>query len=377
MALLKNKEFNTNAILRVVGVGGGGGNAINRMIEDKVAGVDFIAVNTDSQALQMSKAPVRIQLGEGLGAGAKPEKGREAAEKSRDELRDAIIGADMIFVTAGMGGGTGTGASPVIAEISRELGILTVGVVTKPFHFEGKHKMEKAEAGIAELKKHVDTLVIIPNQKLIDTASKETTFKQAFLMADQVLKHGVQGISDIIFGNFVINSDFSDVCTVMQNQGIAHMGIGRASGKNRVLEALDNAINSPLLETTINGAKQVLISVVGDDSLGLIETQEAVEDEVNKKCDPSVNTIFAVSLDAPNDEVVVTVIATGLEDTYGRQIMFNKQNSKENNDDSDTQDTGQATPQRIYRNIADSIGDDDDFEIELPTFLKNKRNQSS
>ncbi len=309
---------NRAAKIIVMGVGGGGNNAVDRMVSDKVEAVDFVSVNTDHQALERSKAPVRIQLGEkltrGLGAGSIPDIGRKAAEESKEEIARAISGADLLFITAGMGGGTGTGAAPVIAGIARDLGILTVGVVTKPFIFEGKPRMRNAIAGINELKKNVDTLVVIPNQRLLDIIDKSTPLTESFQKADEVLRQGVQGISDLISKPGIINLDFADVQTIMSGKGIAHMGVGRATGKNKTETAAELAIKSPLLETSINGAKHVLISIAGDSTLGLFDTSAAAS-IINEAVDPDANIIFGTSInDDLKDEVIVTVLATGLDE---------------------------------------------------------------
>ena len=315
-------EFDTGsanvAQIKVIGVGGGGNNAVNRMIDFGLKGVEFISVNTDKQALLSSQAGQKIQIGDkltkGLGAGANPEIGAKAAEESRDEIAQALTGCDMVFVTGGMGGGTGTGAAPVVASIAKELGILTVGIVTKPFAFEGRQRMVRAEEGIAELKEHVDSLVTIPNDRLLQISNQHTTFVDAFKMADDVLRQGVQGISDLISGNGYINLDFADVVTVMKNTGIAHMGVGRATGENRAEEAVRMAIQSPLLETSIEGARGVLINITGGSDLGLFEINNAAE-FVNEAADPNANIIFGAAIDESlNDEIVITVIATGFED---------------------------------------------------------------
>ena len=311
-------NHNGNAKIKVIGVGGGGNNAVNRMIEDNVEYIDFIAVNTDYQVLEISKAPTRIQLGEkltrGLGAGGDPSVGEKAALESADEIAAAISGADMVFVTAGMGGGTGTGAAPIIAGIAKEQGILTVGVVTKPFSFERKKRMENALRGIEELKKNVDTLIVIPNQKLLEIIDKDTSLKESFKRADEVLRQGVEGISSLIGKPGIINLDFADVRTTMQNKGVAHMGVGRASGKNRAEIAAKMAINSPLLETTIKGAKNVLISIAGDDTLSLNDTNIA-SDIIGEDTSLDVEIILGTSENKDlKDEVVITVIATGIED---------------------------------------------------------------
>lgn len=305
------------ATIKVVGVGGGGNNAVNRMIEHGLKGVDFISVNTDKQALYVSQATQKIQIGEkltkGLGAGANPEIGQKAAEESKDDIAQIIKGADMVFITAGMGGGTGTGAAPIVAEIARELGILTVGVVTKPFIFEGKQRMINAERGISDLKSRVDTLVTIPNDRLLQVVEKRTSMLEAFKIADDVLRQGVQGISDLIAVPGLVNLDFADVRTIMKEKGLAHMGIGKGSGDNRATDAAKQAIQSPLLETTIEGAKGVLLNITGGANLGLFEVNEAAE-LVSQAADPDANIIFGAVIDeALEDEIRIIVIATGFE----------------------------------------------------------------
>ncbi|WP_099950385.1 cell division protein FtsZ [Ezakiella peruensis] len=305
------------AKIKVIGVGGGGNNAVNRMIECGVKGVEFIALNTDRQALQSSKAETRVQIGEkitkGLGAGANPSIGAQAAMENKDEIIAELSGADMVFIASGMGGGTGTGAAPVVAELAKDMGILTVGVVTKPFTFEGRQRMRNAETGIAELKMKVDTLVIIPNDKLLQISEKKTTMRDAFMMADDVLRQGIQGISDLISVPNLINLDFADVKTIMQDQGIAHMGIGFAQGDNRATEAAKLAIESPLLETSIEGAKSVLINITGSDDLGMLELNEA-SDFIRQAVDPDANIIFGAGIDESlGDSIKITVIATEFE----------------------------------------------------------------
>ena len=313
-----DSDDNNNAVIKVIGVGGAGGNAVNRMIEDGVQGVSFIAANTDVQALNSNNAEVKIQLGpkltRGLGAGSHPETGQKAAEESEETIEDALKGADMIFITAGMGGGTGTGAAPVIAKIARETGALTVGVVTRPFSFEGPKRSKNAAEGIAKLKEYVDTLVIVANNRLLEIVDKKTPMMEAFKEADNVLKQGVQGISDLITSTDYVNLDFADVKTVMENQGAALMGIGRASGENRTVEATKMATSSPLLEVSIDGAKQVLLNITGGPDLTLFEAQDASE-IVSTAAGEDVNIIFGTAIN-PNlgDEVVVTVIATGIDD---------------------------------------------------------------
>ncbi|MBT8937497.1 cell division protein FtsZ [Lactobacillus delbrueckii subsp. bulgaricus] len=313
-----DSDDNNNAVIKVIGVGGAGGNAVNRMIEDGVQGVSFIAANTDVQALNSNNAEVKIQLGpkltRGLGAGSHPETGQKAAEESEETIEDALKGADMIFITAGMGGGTGTGAAPVIAQIARETGALTVGVVTRPFSFEGPKRSKNAAEGIDKLKEYVDTLVIVANNRLLEIVDKKTPMMEAFKEADNVLKQGVQGISDLITSTDYVNLDFADVKTVMENQGAALMGIGRASGENRTVEATKMAISSPLLEVSIDGAKQVLLNITGGPDLTLFEAQDASE-IVSTAAGEDVNIIFGTAINPKlGDEVVVTVIATGIDD---------------------------------------------------------------
>ncbi|HIV79623.1 MAG TPA: cell division protein FtsZ [Candidatus Avanaerovorax faecigallinarum] len=304
-----------SAVIKVVGVGGGGCNAVNRMIEAGLKGVQFIAMNTDKQALAKCNAETKIQIGEkltrGLGAGGNPEVGQRSAEETIDEIRAILEGADMVFITAGMGGGTGTGAAPIIAKVSKDMGILTVGVVTKPFFFEGKKRMTQAELGIKFLKKYVDSLVIVPNDKLLQNSEKNTTMLQAFAMADDVLRQGVQGISDLICDSAIINVDFADVKSVMTNRGIAHMGVGRGSGEDRAKEAVKTAIESPLLETTIDGAKAILLYVSGGYDLGMLEVQE-VASLVEEKADKDCILIFGAAVNEEmKEEIAITVIATG------------------------------------------------------------------
>lgn len=307
-----------NAQIKVIGIGGGGSNAVNRMIDAGLKGITFIAINTDKQALSMSKAETKIQIGEkltkGLGAGANPEVGQKAAEENIDDLSKFLAGSDMVFITAGMGGGTGTGAAPIIAKAAKDAGILTVGVVTKPFTFEGKKRRDHADLGIKFLKKYVDSLVVVPNDKLLQIAEKNTTMLEAFSMADEVLKQGVQGISDLIAEAGLINLDFADVRTVMNDRGIAHMGVGRGRGENRVQEAVKDAIESPLLETSIGGAKAVLLNIMGGYDLGMLEVNEAA-DQIEKAADKDAIVIFGASVkEELQDEIIITVIATGFED---------------------------------------------------------------
>ena len=303
------------ATIKVIGVGGAGNNAVNRMIDAGIRGVEFIAVNTDRQILQESKAPTKIQIGEkitrGLGAGANPDIGAQAAEETKGEIAEALRGADMVFVTAGMGGGTGTGAAPIVAQAAKEMGILTIGVVTKPFTFEGKKRLSQAERGIESLKTKVDTLIVIPNDKLLQIIDRKTSILEAFKMADDVLRQGVQGISDLIAVPGLINLDFADVKTIMLNTGMAHMGTGRASGENRAEDAAKQAIESPLLETSIEGARGVIINITGSSNLGLHEVNTAAE-LIQRSVDSEANIIFgSVVNEEMGDDVSITVIATG------------------------------------------------------------------
>ncbi|MFS7000030.1 cell division protein FtsZ [Carnobacterium maltaromaticum] len=321
-------EFDSNlngAVIKVIGVGGAGNNAVNRMIDEGVKGVEFIVANTDIQALQSSNAEIKIQLGpkltRGLGAGSNPDIGRKAAEESEEQIAEALRGADMIFVTAGMGGGTGTGAAPVVARIAKEQSALTVGVITRPFTFEGPKRGRFAAEGVSEMKDHVDTLVIISNNRLLEIVDKKTPMLEAFHEADNVLRQGVQGISDLITAPGYVNLDFADVKTVMENQGLALMGIGMASGENRTAEATKKAISSPLLEVSIDGAEQVLLNITGGPDLTLFEAQDA-SDIVSAASTTEVNIIFGTSINENlGDEVIVTVIATGIDARKGQQAQ--------------------------------------------------------
>lgn len=308
-------EMEKAAVIKVIGVGGGGCNAVNRMVEAGLQGVEFIAVNTDRQALNRCLAETKIQIGEkltrGLGAGANPEVGQRAAEETLDEISAIIDGADMIFVTAGMGGGTGTGAAPIIAKTARDMGILTVGVVTKPFSFEGAKRKKQAELGIGFLKRYVDSLVVVPNDKLLQNCEKNTSMLDAFRMADDVLRQGVQGISDLISDFALINVDFADVKSVMTDRGIAHMGTGKGHGENRAKDAVKSAIESPMLETTIEGAKAILLYVSGGYDLGMLEVSE-IAGMVEEQADRDCILIFGAAVNEEmEDEIAITVIATG------------------------------------------------------------------
>jgi cell division protein FtsZ len=305
------------ATIKVIGIGGGGCNAVDRMIEGDVKGIEFITINTDNQALQRTRASARIQIGEkltrGLGAGANPDIGERAASESKDEIAQAIRATDMLFITAGMGGGTGAGGAPIIAQVARELGILTVGIVTRPFRFEGSRRMMNAEKGIREMEKYVDSLIVVPNDKLLEVATADTTIDEAFVMADQVLRFGVQGISDLVAIPGLINLDLADVKRIMTNAGVCHMGIGRASGENRASVAIRQAINSPLLDTSIDGAKGVIINFTGGRDMKLREVDEAAS-VVRDTVSPDADIIFGAVID-PNmvDEIMITVIASGFE----------------------------------------------------------------
>jgi len=311
------------ARIKVVGVGGGGQNAINRMIDAGLQGVEFAALNTDAQALTMSNASVKLRIGEkltrGLGAGSNPEIGQKAAEESREEIRALLEGADMVFVTAGMGGGTGTGGAPIVAEVAREVNALTVGVVTRPFAFEGRKRQQQAEQGIEKLRDKVDTLIVIPNDRLLQVAEKRTSILDAFKLADDVLRQGVQGISDLITVPGLINLDFADVRTIMDSAGSALMGIGVCTGEDRAVKAAKAAVSSPLLEASIEGARGILLNITGSSNLGLFEVNDAAE-IIAEAADPEANIIFGAVIDETlRDEVRVTVIATGFDDAESRR----------------------------------------------------------
>jgi len=365
---INNYMMDVTATIKVIGVGGAGNNAINRMIESGIKGVEFIAVNTDNQALQRSKASTRIQIGEkltrGLGAGANPDIGAQAAEESKSEVAEALRGADMVFVTAGMGGWTGTGAAPIVAATARELGILTIGVVTKPFTFEGKKRLTQAERGVTALKEKVDTLVVIPNDKLLQIIDRRTSIIEAFKMADDVLRQGVQGISDLISTPGLINLDFADVRTVMLNTGIAHMGIGRASGENRAEDAAKQAIQNPLLESSIEGARGVIINITGGNELGLQEANTAAE-LVQRSADPEANIIFGVVTDESlEDEIVITVIATGFEQNQDLSSPTNVENLVNSTWNKKINSIPQAND-----------GKDQPGDLDIPSFLRKKGNK--
>lgn len=350
----------SQANIKVVGVGGGGTNAVNRMIESNIKHVEFIAVNTDVQVLKLSVADRQIQIGakvtKGLGAGFNPELGEKAAEESRDMIAEALAGADLIFITAGMGGGTGTGASPIIAEIGRQLGALTIAVVTKPFSFEGRRRAQVAEQGISKLKEKVDTLITIPNDKLLQVVAKNTTLLDAFRTADDIVKQGVQGIADLITVPGLINLDFADVNTIMRDAGTALLGIGIGTGENRSVEAARMAISSPLLEATIEGAKGLLFNISGGKNMTLAEVNEAAN-LISQVADPEANIIFgSVVDDALEDQVKITVIATGFDSRYKRESKTQQL----------TTPTVAAPPVASFQ--LNDLGED----IEIPSFLKRK-----
>lgn len=399
-------QFDTEATnpakIKVIGVGGGGNNAVNRMIEAEVKCVDFIAVNTDKQDLTLSQAPQKIQIGEkvtkGLGAGAVPEVGQKAAEESVEDIKKAVQGADMVFVTAGMGGGTGTGAAPIVAKIAKEEGILTVGIVTKPFWFEGKTRQKNSDIGITNLMTAVDTLVVIPNDKLLEVAENRTPLTESFRMADDILRQGVQGISDLISRPGLISLDFADIKTIMKDTGFAHMGIGRATGENRAEEAAKKAIHSPLLETTIEGAKGVILNVTGGPDLGILEVKTAAE-LVEEAADSDANIIIGAIIDENlGDELAITVIATGFKGNIpgseekeesnpfssflggmggmnnintngGAQQMFNQTPQQP------AQPVQPFTPGNVNAapssNLFSKVGEDDG--IDVPVFLRRKK----
>ena len=388
MLEIMTNEAESSAKIIVVGVGGAGNNAVNRMVEEAIGGVEFIGVNTDKQALTLCKAPTVIQIGEkltkGLGAGAKPEIGEKAAEESIEEIRQAIQGADMVFVTSGMGGGTGTGAAPVVAGVAKEMGILTVGVVTKPFRFEAKTRMSNALAGIEKLKESVDTLIIIPNDRLLEIVDRRTTMPEALKKADEVLQQAVQGITDLINLPALINLDFADVQTVMIDKGVAHIGIGEGKGDDKAMEAVQQAVSSPLLETTIEGASHVIINVSGD--ISLMDANDAAT-YVQNMTGEDTNIIFgALYDDKEADYVRITVIATGLDDETTRKasVTRDKNAAKSGKTARTQQEQPQVQAQPTYQmptfkqptfqqpqtNFTSNVPKKD---IQIPDFLKNRR----
>lgn len=357
-------EVETFAVIRVVGVGGSGGNAVQRMIQSKLRGVEFIAVNTDAQALLHNEAPMKIQIGKettrGLGAGSDVELGRKSIEENKDEVYEALKGSDMVFVTCGMGGGTGTGGAPIVAQIAKELGALTVAVVTKPFSFEGPRRKKTSDLGIEELRDKVDTLITIPNDRILQVIDKKTTLLDAFAVVDDVLKQGVQGISDLITLHGIINVDFADVRTIMSDAGSALMGIGRATGDNRSIEAARAAIDSPLLELSIEGAKGILFNITGGPDLGMYEIDEAAK-AITEAADPDANIIFgAIVDDAMSGEIKITVIATG----------FDMERKKK---DGLQMPVMAAEPRSLVEQLAQpAAAEEVEDELEVPAFIRRK-----
>jgi len=385
-------EVETFARIKVVGVGGSGGNAANHMIENKVKGVDFIVVNTDAQDLHKSPAKKKIHIGKnvtrGLGTGMNPDMGRKAVEETKEEVQEAIKGADMVFIACGLGGGTGSGASPIVARIAREVGALTVAVVTKPFFFEGQQRNRIAEAALDELRKEVDAIIVIPNDRLLENVSKETTAKNAFAICDNILKQAVEGISDLITTPGIINIDFADIKAIMSNAGSALMGIGTASGEGRAVEAAKSAINSPLLDVSINGAKGVLFSIAGGDDLTMHEIQEAAK-IITESTDPEARVIFGTVKDETlkKGEIKVTIIASGFPEGVVRKSLFGRKEDvkkDENNDGSDSkifnslnikrdgkkeeteEDTKKSEPKPV-------VDDEDDDWGAVPAFLRRSK----
>jgi len=388
MLMDENYTDQTTARITVVGVGGGGNNAVERMIADGLEGADFLTINTDKQVLARGKAKNKLVIGEkltkGLGAGARPEVGQKAAVESEEEIRNTLEGCDMVFVTAGMGGGTGTGAAPVVAGIAKQMGILTVGVVTKPFRFEGAKRMRSAEQGIVELQKNVDTLITISNDRLLDVADKKTTMVEAFHMADDVLRQGVQGISDLIYRPGIINLDFADVRTVMQDKGLAHMGIGRAKGEGKAKKAAEEAIASPLMDTSIKGAKAVLVNICGGPDMTLFEFDD-VSDYINSMVDEEAEIIVGTTTDETlEDEIMVTVIATdfggakpfapvsGESEEHPVELDSLKSSDSSFQGNNFRTDVPQAETASSDANRAPS-NTSNDIPIDIPSFLQRKR----
>ncbi|NWJ44465.1 MAG: cell division protein FtsZ [Chloroflexi bacterium] len=377
--LINSVDLESFAQIKVVGVGGGGSNAVNRMIESGLTGIEFYVVNTDAQALLYSKAPTRIRIGDkvtkGLGAGGNPVIGAKAAEESSEELFEALKGADMIFITSGMGGGTGTGASPIIAQIAKEIGALTVGVVTKPFSFEGNRRKASAEEGIARFKEHVDTLITIPNDRLLQVADKKTSIVEAFRIADDVLRQGIQGISDLITVPGLINLDFADVKSIMTDAGSALMAIGHGTGDNRCIDAAKQAIESPLLELSIEGARGVLFNITGGDDLGILEVYEAAE-IIQQAADPDANIIVGAVIDPRmGSEVKLTVIATGFDAVRKPQLRpvqvphYTNQPLQQPSGKTNYQPTAPAEPYP-YRPAAND-------DLDIPPFLRYRQNRGN
>jgi cell division protein FtsZ len=382
-------KFNQKPKIKVIGIGGGGGSAVNRMIENDLLGVEFVAMNTDAQVLRLSKADIRLQLGKtltrGLGAGANPDVGRQAAMESEDEIRDLLADTDMVFITAGMGGGTGTGAAPVIAKIAREMGCLTIGIVTKPFGFEGKKRASVALEGLEQLKPFVDTLIVIPNDKLFYIVDRNTSYLDAFREADKVLRQGVQGITEIIAMPGVVNVDFADVKTVMKDKGTALMGIGVAEGPNRAIEAAREAIRSPLLETSINGASDAIVNITSNYQASLYEIEEVIA-EIHKSSTTDINIIYGSAINSDlGDELVVTVIATG----FSQDPIFKDDNIQRPKDlvdkpktDFNLEVTNKKKEKRKSKKLLkketierQQANEDEPDEIKIPSWLKDKFNK--
>jgi len=376
-----DNDFDNIVQIKVIGVGGGGGNAIDRMVTMGVQGVEFISVNTDKQALYRSKATQKIQIGEkithGKGAGSKPEMGQKAADESREAIAAALRGSDMVFITGGMGGGTGTGAAPIVAEIARDMGILTIGIVTKPFSFEGRRRMEQAESGIAALREHVDSLVVIPNERLKLVSEQRITLINAFTVADDVLRQGVQSISDLIKLPGLVNLDFADVTAVMKDAGYAHMGVGRASGKDKAEQAANMAISSPLLETSINGAKGVIINITSSPDIGLDEIETASE-MISKQAHEDANIIWGAAFDENmDDEMSVTVIATGFATHDGTPLNPSAAASSQSKPQETHRTAGQQSATASSASSAEDHSktttiDDDDTFIDIMSIFNRK-----
>lgn len=367
--------FNQKPTIKVIGVGGGGGNAVNRMIENEVQGVEFVAINTDAQVLRLSKADSRIQIGKmltrGLGAGADPEIGRRAALESEDELRELIAETDMVFITAGMGGGTGTGAAPVIARIARESGCLTIGIVTKPFSFEGRRRVATALEGLDALKPYVDTLIVVPNDRLLYIVDRSTSMLEAFREADKVLRQGVQGIAEIITVPGLINVDFADVKTVMKDKGTALMGIGIASGENRALEATRKAIHSPLLDANIDGATDAVVNIASGIDIALWEVNEAVE-AIQNASSTEINIIYGATVIAElKDEIIVTVIATGFDENKSVQFSDIGSSNYEDPEDPDENEDVEETRKARRRRLKDEP-EEEPSKTAIPSWLKSR-----
>lgn len=372
------------ANIKVVGIGGAGCNAVNRMIDANLQGINFIAINTDKQALNKSRAETKVQIGEkltkGLGAGGNPEIGQKSAEENLEAIENYLAGADMVFITAGMGGGTGTGAAPIVAKAAKMSGALTVGVVTKPFTFEGRKRREHAELGINYLKNYVDSLVVVPNDRLLTISQKNTSILEAFTMADEVLKEGVEGISTLISESGLINLDFADVKTVMTDKGLAHMGVGHASGEGRVSQAIKNAIDSPLLETSIKGAKAVLLNIMGGYDLGMLEVNDAA-DIVAKEADEEAIIIFGTSVrEDMENEIKVTIIATGFESEFGKpKALIDSSVSDAPVQPEEAEETAAAGEDTDFEVNVDEFTADSSYKEEndfpIPEFLKNSQHK--